>query len=284
MEEEKMVIAVTGTTGQLGGRVARLLADQGISQILIGRDPAAMPDLPHADRRGPVAYDQLDAMAAALAGTSDLLLVSASLSGRRLEEHATTLDAAVRAGVERVVYVSLLGAGPNATYMNARDHWQTEQYLAVSGVRWTVLRAGLYALTLLRLADEDGVIRGPAEDGRVSLLAHDDLAAVCTSVLTATDDRHDSRIYSVTGPEAPTIDEAARQVSDVMVRSFSYEPETVVEAWQRLRREGRGNDRDAAWISWYMAVAAGEVDEVNDVVERLTGRRPVPAGEAVRRG
>ena len=111
--------AVTGTTGQLGSRVARLLADRGVEQVLIGRRPDAMPQLPGAARRGPAAYDNAPAMQEALTGVSDLLLVSASLSGRRLEEHATVIDAAEAAGVGRIVYVSLLGAGP--THIPQRD-------------------------------------------------------------------------------------------------------------------------------------------------------------------
>lgn len=276
--------AVTGTTGQLGSRVTGLLAERGVEQVLIGRRPDAMPDLPGADRRGPAAYVEAEAMQQALSGVTDLLLVSASLSGRRLEEHATVIDAAEAAGVDRVVYVSLLGAGPNATYMNARDHWQTEQYLAASALRWTVLRAGLYAVTLLRLADENGVFRGPAAEGRVSLLAHDDLAAVCTEVLLNADGAHDGRNYAVTGPEAPTLDEAATQLSEGLGRPFRYEPETVAEAWQRFRREGRRTDREAAWISWYSSIANGEVDEVTDIVPALTGRRARTVRETVSRG
>lgn len=275
---------VTGTTGQLGSRVARLLADGGVEQVLIGRRPDAMPQLAGAERRGPAAYDQAEAMQEALTGVSDLLLVSASLSGRRLEEHATVIDAAEAAGVGRIVYVSLLGAGPNSTYMNARDHWQTEQYLAATGLRWTVLRAGLYAVTLLRLADEHGVFRGPGADGRVSLLAHDDLAAVSAALLQSRDDVHDGRTYAITGPEAVTLAEAAAQLSESVGRPFRYQPETVAEAWQRFRREGRRTDREAAWISWYSSIANGEVEEVTAVVPMLTGRRALTVREAVRRG
>jgi NAD(P)H dehydrogenase (quinone) len=40
------LIAVTGATGVVGGRVARRLADLGVAQRLVVRDPARAPDLP----------------------------------------------------------------------------------------------------------------------------------------------------------------------------------------------------------------------------------------------
>ena len=43
------VIAVTGATGGLGGRVAARLADHGVPQRLLVRDAARAPDLLHAE-------------------------------------------------------------------------------------------------------------------------------------------------------------------------------------------------------------------------------------------
>ena len=42
-------IVVTGATGRLGGRVARLLADRGVPQRLAVRSPERAPQLPGAD-------------------------------------------------------------------------------------------------------------------------------------------------------------------------------------------------------------------------------------------
>jgi NAD(P)H dehydrogenase (quinone) len=92
------VIATTGASGKLGGKIAQRLATAGAEQLLVGRDLARLPDLPAAARRGPAEYGDSVAMRAALAGADTLLLVSANLSGRRLEEHS----AAIAAGAQRV--------------------------------------------------------------------------------------------------------------------------------------------------------------------------------------
>ncbi|WP_183100481.1 NAD(P)H-binding protein, partial [Nocardioides pelophilus] len=66
------MIAITGATGALGGRVARLLADR--SPTLVVRDPARAPDLGGEVRQA--SYDDRAAAEAALAGVTTLLLVS----------------------------------------------------------------------------------------------------------------------------------------------------------------------------------------------------------------
>ncbi|MCX5309658.1 NAD(P)H-binding protein [Streptomyces sp. NBC_00154] len=156
-----------------------------------------MPELPGAERRGPAAYDDAAAMRAALDGASTLVLVSGHRTGRRLEEHANAVEAAKAACVNRVLYVSLVGASPTATYLNARDQWMTEQYyLAAAGIRHTVLRAGFYASTPAALADENFLVSGPGGTGRVALVTHEDIANVVTVVALDDDPRskHDAAI------------------------------------------------------------------------------------------
>src|SRR5690349_11165135 len=99
-------IAVTGATGELGGRVARRLAERGVAQRLIVRDAARAPQLDRAEvRENPGGYADRAGMARALEGAPVLFLVPAAESATRIEEHKTAVDAAVDAGVEHVVYL-----------------------------------------------------------------------------------------------------------------------------------------------------------------------------------
>ncbi|MGW3174417.1 hypothetical protein [Streptomyces sp. NPDC001153] len=92
-------VAVTGVTGALGSRIAARLAGHGVPQLLVGRGPDRMPELPGAQRRGPAAYADAADMRRALEGASTLILVSGHRTGRRLEEHATAIEAAIAVGV-----------------------------------------------------------------------------------------------------------------------------------------------------------------------------------------
>jgi NAD(P)H dehydrogenase (quinone) len=67
---------------------------------------------------------------------------------------------------------------PTATFTLARDHWHTEQHIRASGMAYTFLRDNVYADLFRYLAGDDGVLRGPAGQGRVAGVAQDDIADV----------------------------------------------------------------------------------------------------------
>jgi len=136
-------LAVTGATGALGGLVARQLADRGLPQRLLVRDPSRAPALADTTVH-PCSYSDRPAALAALGGGQTLLMVSAAESADRLQQHHTFIAAAADAGVEHVVYTSFFGAAPDCTFTLGRDHFATESYLRESGMSFTFLRDNFY--------------------------------------------------------------------------------------------------------------------------------------------
>ncbi len=122
-------LAVTGSTGWLGGLVARGLEELRVAQRLLVRGLARAPQLEGATVLQS-RYGDSTANAEALDGVSTLFMVSAAEHEKRLEEHRAFIDAAAGAGV-----------GP------------------------------------------DGVIRGPAGDGRAAVVSHEDIARVAVAVV-----------------------------------------------------------------------------------------------------
>lgn len=275
-EQINGTVAVTGVTGALGSRIAASLAARDIPQLLVARNPAALPELVKAQRRGPAEYADAAAMRRALDGASTLVLISGHPTGRRLEEHATAVEAALAVGVERVLYVSLLGAGPVATYRNARDHWLTEQFIAGTGVRHTIFRAGFYGVTPAALADENLVISGPGGTGKAAFVTHGDIAAVVAAVATDSGAERDGAILEVTGPEMLTLEEAVAKIATATGRPYRYHSETLEEAFSRRWKLGISGNQIEAWISWYQAIACGDVSRLTDVVRTVTGNPATP--------
>lgn len=272
--------AVTGSTGSLGGRVARRLAAQGAAQTLLVRDPARAPRLAGATVV-PGSYDDRDAVVRALRGVGRVLMVSAAETADRVDTHRAFVDAAVEAGVGHLVYVSFYGAAPDATFTLARDHWHTEQYIRASGVPFTFLRDNLYADFMPGLVGDDGVIRGPAGDGRVAVVAQDDIADAATAVLTGAPG-HAGATYDLTGPEALTLAEIAAVLTTATGRTVNYHPQSVKEAYATRASYGAPDWQLDAWVSTYTAIAAGELTGVTDCVPRLTGRPAIPLADVVR--
>lgn len=265
-------LAITGSTGRLGRKVARRLAAVGVPQRLLVRDPRRAPKL--ADTEVVVApYQDTEAVKRALEGIETVYLVSGDEVRDRAEQHASFLAAAAAAEVSRVVYLSFVGAAADATFHWARDHWRTEQDIRASGMRFTILRSNVYQ-DLLPFMAVDGVIRGPAGDGRIAAVAQDDVADVIVAVLRDPSP-HDGMTYDVTGPEALTLHEVAETVSKAWGRTVRYHPETVPQAYESRARFNAPEWLVEAWTSMYTATAAGELAEVTDTVERIAGHPPM---------
>ncbi|WP_265522408.1 SDR family oxidoreductase [Oerskovia flava] len=272
------LVAVTGASGRLGTKLAFRLAAEGAPQRLVVRDPAGAPSLgdqplPESEVVVASGYTDTPALERCFDGVQSVFLVSGRESAHRVAEHRGAVDAAVTAGVERIVYVSFVGAAPDAVFTFARDHWHTEEYIRASGLRYTFLRDNLYHLALAQMVGDDGVIRGPAGDGRVASVAHDDIADVATAVLLDESSRqHDGATYDLTGPEALTLHEVAATLSDVTGRRIVYYPETLEEAYASRAAFGAPQHEVDGWVSSYRAIAAGALSSVSTVVRRFAGR------------
>ena len=146
---------------------------------------------------------------------------------------------------------------------------------------WTLLRDSFYADFFPLFADEEGVVRGPAGEGRVSAVARADVADVAVEVLRAPD-RHAGQTYTLTGPEAFSVREACERMTAALGRPYSYVPETVEEAYASRRRWSTEQWQLDAWVSTYLAIASGRLAEVSPDVERITGHPPRTLEESLR--
>jgi NAD(P)H dehydrogenase (quinone) len=281
------VIAVTGATGALGRRVVERLAGRpDVGLRLVVRDAARAPRVPGAEVAAvPAGYADGSGLTSALAWVHTLYLVSAAEAEDRLQQHLTAVSAAAAAGVQRVVYTSFLGAAPDAVFTLARQHAATEEALAATGVRTTVLRHAMYADFVpffAVLEDGQAVIAAPADDGRASFVSRDDLADVAAAVLADDSPALDGAVLDVTGPEALSLDDAAAVLAEVTGRPAAYRRQTVEEAWATRRPSGHPDWEVEGWVTSYRAIAAGEMARVTDVVPTLTGHPARTVAEHLR--
>ena len=275
-------LGITGVTGNIGGRVARLLATADVPMRMLVRDVSRAPSYPDVEV-AQASYGDAEAVRRGLDGLGTLLMVSGAESATRVEEHRTFVDAAAAAGVQHLVYLSFYGASPDATFTLARDHHRTEQHIRASGMGWTFLRDNMYLDFLPGMAGADGVIRGPAGSGRVAAVARDDVAAVAVAVLTDASG-HAGATYDLTGPEALTLAEAAAVMSRVLGRPHRFEDQSLKEAYASRGSYAAPAWQLDAWVSTYVAIARGDLAAVSDDVRRLTGRNPRSLADVIRPG
>ena len=271
-------LGITGATGHVGGRAAGLLTDGGTPVRLLVRDPSRAPQLPGAEVARAV-YGE-EATVDSLRGLDVVLMVSADESDDRVAEHRAFVDAAVEAGVRHLVYTSFVGASASTGFLLGRDHGATEELIRESGLAHTFLRDNFYAEVFAEFGGEERVIRGPAGVGRVAAVSRRDVAEVAATVLRSPG-THAGASYDLTGPEALTLEEVARILTEVTGEAHRYVDETMEEA--RASRAGYGAPDWLvdAWISTYTAIRDGELEVVSDDVSRLLGRPATTFAQAI---
>lgn len=273
-----MTIAITGSTGAVGGATARALAAEQPLRLIV-RDAARAPELPGAS----VAlanYGDREASLRALDGVDTLFMVSGAENERRLDEHRTFVSAAAAAGVRHIVYTSFIGASAHAVFTLGRDHGATEGFIHDSGMAYTILRDNFYADFMQYMVGEDDVLRGPAGDGRVSIVARSDVARVAATVLRDPA-RHLDRTYELTGPEALTLSQIAGVLAAATGRGIRYHDETIDEAYASRAKYGAPDWQVDAWVSTYTSIAAGEVAGVSSDIQRITAAAPLSLADVM---
>ncbi len=219
-------------------------------------------------------YAAPESLDRAMRGVDTAFVVSGvEQAGKRAKLHANVFAAAARAGVSHIVYLSFQGASPQSRFSASRDHYESEQHLIETGIPSTVLRDNFYLDLIAELVGADGLIRGPAGQGRVAWVARDDVAAVAAAVLLAPS-RY-AGTFDVTGPEALTMAETAHRLSAMASRSLVYVDETVEEARASRGALGVPDWMVDGWLGSYLAIAAGELAPVSDTVSRILGRPPI---------
>lgn len=279
------MIIVTGATGPLNGAtVDHLLERLPASEIVVAvRDTAKAERFARRGvevRRGD--YADPGSLPAAFDGADQLLLVSSNdPTADAISLHRAAVDAALAAGVKRILYTSHQAAAPDNPFVPGRDHFATEQLLAASGIPWTSLRNGFYAHSLQWLAGpwrETGVIAVPA-DGPVSWTARQD-AAEAAALILASPGAYDGPT-TITAPAAPTFADLAEIASDLTGRTIRYQ-QIDEEDWIAAQTAaGQPEHMTRFLLGFYRAARDGFFAGVDPLLGELLGRQPRSARDAL---
>jgi NAD(P)H dehydrogenase (quinone) len=217
-------------------------------------------------------YGNPEALAEGLRKGDRVFMVSLWIGGdTRLDLHRSFIEAAAKADVAHLIYLSFVNAGPTAAFSHAREHGATEEMLRASGVPWTSIRNSMYADDIPGWFDADGVAREPGDDARMSFSYRPELADVIA--LTLTEPGHEGKIYNITTPESVSMRELAQIASKVSGEAYDYEPISDAEWIKRWKAQGRPEWALEAGQTSYEALRAGELDVVSDDYETVTGQK-----------
>src|SRR5476649_1097476 len=272
-----MKIGVSGASGHLGGAVVSELLQRpgGHEVVAITRTPKTVSG-PAQGRLGD--YNQPESLAEAYAGLDRLLIITTvdPQPGRRGAQNITAIDAAVKAGVKHIVFMSAVGTRQEEEPARGASYWRGEQHLIARAPAWTILRMNFYAEAFVQLAQaslNQGALSGLSEN-RAAFVARDDVAATAAGILIG--DGHAGAIYNATGPERLSGAERAGLIADIIDRPLAFRVIREEQLRAGLTQAGLPAGAVNIVVSIQASFAAGAFDIVTGDVERLGGRPPKP--------
>lgn len=277
------MILVTATSGQYGRLVVDALA-QRVDPASIVASARSTDDIADFAARGIAVrrldYDDAASIAAALEGVEQVLLVSSSAIGQRVPQHAAVIDAAAAAGVGHLAYTSLVHADTSPLGA-AQEHRATEELLAASGMKYSLLRNGWYLENYtgtLGMALQHGAVLGATAGGKIAAAARSDLAVAGAAVLA--DASLHGGTFELAG-EPFTMAEYAATVTELTGTHVAYVDMPEAEYRSALLGAGLPEPLVGFLVDSDLGISKGGLDGDSATLRQLVGRDLVTMRDAV---
>jgi len=281
------VYLITGATGATGGAaIEELLSSGAHVRALVHRDDERAASLRTSDVEV-VVGDLLDshAVQAALRDVTGAYFVYPIMQPQLVDATAYFAHAAKLAGVRLIVNMSQISASADARSHASLAHWYGERIFDWSGVPVTHLRPTLfmewlsYGFQRSEIANHN-VLRVPAGSGRHAPIAAADQGRVIARILL-NPESHAGKTYPLFGAEELYHDQMAKIVGDALDRPMRYEAESLESFETRLNQFGLPPYFIQHITSVYSGYQAGEFAGTNDLVEQITGQKPISVRDYV---
>lgn len=265
-------ILVTGATGNVGAEIIKQFATSDHRVLAGARNPAQTSVDPIVEQ---VRFDFADhaTFASALHGVTRLFLMRPPALVDVQHYFVPVIEAARDAGVEQIVFLSVLGAEKIPWIPHRRIELAIEQ----ADVPYTFLRAGFFDQNLSTVhRDEIKKHRAmlvPAGTGKTSFIDVRDIAAVAVKCLT--EKGHHNRAYPLTGQESLDYFEVSQVFSDVLGRSITYPNPSLFAYINLMRLRGLSIRSILFLIGIYLPTRLNLVAHVTPDTERILGRPPI---------
>lgn len=264
------MILVTGAHGQLGRAIVESL--NAVTAPVVGgtRNPVVGSLERRVDFDDPGTLD--------FTGVETLVLVSAGYAEDDvvITRHDHAVAAAERDGVQHIIYTSVATDGDHLGF--ALAHRWTERRICNSGLRWTILRNGIYAeLFGALMAPMGDVVTAPLGTGAVAVVARADLAEAA-SVVASNPEAHVGQVYDLVGSQAITAQDVAQHAG------LCYQPESFKARRETLNTSGLLPFQPSMLLSIYSSAANGFLATTGNDLEGLLARpltAPVPVAGAM---
>ncbi|MBZ9843254.1 SDR family oxidoreductase [Mesorhizobium sp. CA5] len=268
-----MTILVTGATGNVGSQVVNQLVKRGADVRALVRDPSK------ANFPASVAVVQgdlidVDSLRSAFSGVSTLFLLNAVVPDE-FTQALIALNLAREAGIERIVYLSVIHGELYANVPHFAGKLAVERMIEQMGVNATILRPAYFMNNEFMIKDvilSYGVYPMPIGSKGLAMVDARDIAEVAAIELLR---REQTEIalpldrINLVGPDTLTGTDVAGIWTEVLGRQIAYPGEDLAGFEQNLRQFMPG------WMAFDMRlmgerfISEGMIPDAGDV-DRLT--------------
>src|SRR5215210_8413417 len=254
--------AVLDNLGTIGGNLRALTHNESKAQSIKDRGVEAVVG----------DFLEPETLIPALQGVSTVLLIT-PIHPEQVTQASNVIRAAKESGNDpRIVRLSVHQASHEAPSRNSRQHAEIEDELRLSGLAYTLLRPTTFmqnTLATARTVASEGRIYQPFKDGKLGMIDARDIGEVAAKVLT--EEGHEGKVYTLTGPAAISFYGVAQTLSEVLGKEVSYVDIPLDKAKQAMLGMGLSEWRADVLIEYAKAHGEGYSDWTTDDLEQITG-------------
>jgi uncharacterized protein YbjT (DUF2867 family) len=274
------MIAVIGATGNTGRTAVRELKALGENPVCVVRNVDKAREVLGADAKIAIAeLTDRPALEKALTGIKNVFVVTGH-NPQSDEQQINILEAAKAVGVEFFVKISGGRAvvSPESESIVGRGHHRVEEAMKRSGLKWAILRPGLFMQNALLQAplirNENKIVLAFPKDVPIAFIDTRDSGAFGARVVRDPSS-HAGKTYEYTGVRS-NFGEFAGAFSEVLGRPITYVQISLDQAEQTMKGRGMPDWLISHQIAIARIAAAGgfSSENVQPFVE-IVGRRPV---------
>lgn len=289
-------LLLNGVDGNFGGKSAGILLEKYPHEDLIFTAPRekALEKYKEMGIETRVAdFNNAETLVETFKGADTVVLISMPFVGpKRRAAHKTAIDAAVRAGVKKLVYTSIVGAGEKDidTY-EVNDHVWTENYIKEQPIHYLILRDSQYAEAMVSSFVEayertNGVLANNMGEGKMAFISRDDCATAAAYAAMSEDI---DKVLNINGAELLTIADFLEIASEVTGKKVVYKYITDDEMYAYFDSIGVPRTTEEMWadtaknfpfcsdgmVTFGKAIRQNQMSVYTNDFEKLTGRKPL---------
>jgi uncharacterized protein YbjT (DUF2867 family) len=267
-------VLVTGVTGKVGGfLIPRLAAYNAIRVRIFGRNEKTLARFNETNVEVAMGCFENTAHVRAAVKDIDTIVLITPANANAASQAELVVNAAKKAGVRKIVRVSVFKADVDGPTLITKLHGQTDNLIQASGMVYTILRPGFFMQNLLFLAaqsivDESRIYFATGR-GKFGMIDLRDIADCIEQIIVS--DGYENEILTLTGPESICFQDIADRLSFILERPIDYISISPQAVERSIQTKGLGN-----WYATTMRQLCEQYAKnwgfmTTNNVERITG-------------